>query len=284
MDNDRITKYELDEVCDFFDRQFTFINHVDLVIQLGSGHHAEGLLDEVWNRCPLLDLPYMPDEPTVARHNMEVLWGIIGGARVLVFSGRFHCYDGFGRIPIILPIWAAVESGARNCLLCNSAGGIDEDLQPGTFMLVEDHIDTMSVSALAGHQHLLRSPFIDMSDVYDPALGGALMYSARELGLQMHRGIYWASKGPQFETPAETQLAHQLGASALGKSTVMEATIAHALDARVVALSLIAGRASGLTRDRRSHEETIARGYSYSGNLVQLIRRWVTNEGKKYLQ
>ncbi len=283
MQFDRVTRFELDEVAEFLVREFTFINHVDLVIQLGSGQHSEGLLDEVWGRSPLLDLPYMPDEPSIAKHEMEMLWGLINDTRVLVFSGRFHLYEGYGRLPIILPIWAAAEIGARTFLISNAAGGIDEDLQPGTFMLVEDHVNNLGVSPLAGHHHLLRTPYIDMSEVYDRELGGTLIHAAQEEDVTINRGIYWANLGPQFETPSETQLAHLNGGSAVGMSTVMEATIAHALGARVVAMSMITNRASGLSKGKLSHEETIACGLSTGKDLIRIIRRWVFKEGAPLL-
>lgn len=283
MPFDRITRFELDEVQDFMHRTFTFINHVDLVIQLGSGQHSEGLLDEIWGRCPLIDLPYMPDEPSIAKHEMEILWGVLGDVRILVLSGRFHFYEGYGRLPVMLPIWTAAECGARTFLFANAAGGIDEQLQPGTFMLIDDHVNNLGISPLAGHQHLLRTPYVDMSEVYHPELSGALQNAAREEKIPIHSGIYWANCGPHFETPAETQLAHLMGASAVGMSTVLEATIAHAHGARVVGLSMIANRASGLSPGKLSHEETIAGGLSSGKDLIRLLRRWATKEGRALL-
>ena len=283
MSYERITKIELDETTGFFRQNFPLVNHVDLVIQLGSGQHAHGLLDEEYGRKNILDLPNIPDEPSIARSDMDIIWGSIGDKRVLVFCGRFHMYEGHGRLPVILPIWAAAECGARTFLLCNAASGIDEMLQPGKFMLMKDHINNLGVSALAGHQHMLRNAFVDMTEVYDPRLGGTFFQSAQQESVPIHKGIYWANRGPQFETPAETQLAHAAGASAVGMSTALEATIAHTLGAKIVGVSMITNRASGLAKNFLSHEETLARGTSLGRDLVRVIRRWVTHEAKELL-
>ena len=280
MNYDTITRLELEEAADFLSRNFAFINHCELVIQLGSGQTANGLFDEEWGRCQLLDFPFIPDEPSIAQTSMEIIWGLIDDTRVLVYCGRFHMYEGYGRVPVLLPIWSAIECGAQNLLICNAAGGIAEELQPGSFMLVDDHINNLGTSAIAGHQHLLRSAYIDMSEVYSTELRSSLMQAAEHEEISLHRGIYWANIGPQFETPAETQLAHLAGAGAVGSSTVMEATIAHALGARVVGLSMITNRATGLSDGLLSHEETIARGASLGRNLTRLIRRWVHHEAK----
>lgn len=61
---------------------------------------------------------------------------------------------------------------------------------------------------------------------------------------------------------------------------MLEATIAHALGARVVGISMITNRATGLSDSPLSHEETIARGASLGRDLVRLIRRWVGTEIK----
>ncbi len=219
-------------------------------------------------------MPYLPDEPTIAKHEMMIRWGVINELRVLLFSGRFHYYEGNGRVPVMLPLWAARACGIRNFLLVNAAGGIAEELVPGTFMCIEDHINRLGISALMGHHHLLRTPYVDMTEVYCKALRNVSFTVADRLGLPLKRGIYCANCGPQFETPAEIEMLRQAGVSAVGMSTVLEATILHALEANVAGLSLITNRAAGLSKSPLSHEETLAQGRMMENKLGKFLRNW----------
>ena len=119
---DKISRIELEEAADFLVHQFPFINSVDLVIQLGSGQSAEGILDNEWDRVALRDMPNIPAEESLARHNLEIIWGTSGSFKVLILAGRFHLYEGYGRVPCILPIWAAAVCGARNFLFTKLVG------------------------------------------------------------------------------------------------------------------------------------------------------------------
>ncbi len=280
---DKLTRIELEEATDFLLREFTFINTVDITIQLGSGQRPEHLLDEEWGRCSLQKMPGLPAEASVAKHNLEAFWGLVGNVKVLVYAGRYHFYEGYGRLPCILPIWAAAECGCRSFLLSNAAGGIADGLNPGTFMLFRDHINNLGISPLAGHQHLLESPYVDMSSVYHPELRQALRDSAAALELPLQDGVYMANCGPQFETPAEVELARRMGADAVGMSTVLEACVAYALGARVVALSMITNRACGLAKVPISHEDAICVGGDRGPALVELIRHWLHNAGGELL-
>ena len=223
-------------------------------------------------------IPGMPNEPSLAEHGMQMRWGAVNDVRVLLFAGRFHYYEGHGCIPCVLPVWAAVECGARNFLFCNAAGGIAEGLTPGDMMLVSDHVNHIGVSPLAGHQHLLESAFADMSQVYDHDLRQTLRQAADAAGIELAAGTYAANCGPQFETPAEIASLAQAGVDAVGMSTVLEATVAHANQARVAALSLITNSAAGRNDAPLTHAQTLAASQAAVPMLQKLLRRWLQHE------
>ena len=70
--------------------------------------------------------------------------------------------------------------------------------------------------------------------------------AAAKEGVPPQRGVYMANCGPQYETRAEVKLARNLGADAIGMSTVLEATTAKALGASVVGMSMITNWAAGI--------------------------------------
>jgi purine-nucleoside phosphorylase len=272
---DRLSRIELDEAAAFLHHHFTFINTIDVVVQVGSGQSPDEILDEEWDRASLQRMPHVPAMDSLAKHKLSISWGCVGDAKVLVYGGRYHYYEGYGIVPCILPVWAAAECGARTFLFTNAAGGIRDDLEPGSIMLLDDHINNLGVSPLAGHSHLVNTPYVDMSAVYDADLRSGLQTAAEGEEIAMSSGVYMANTGPHFETPAEVRMARNCGVDAVGMSTVLEATTAKALGARVAAVSIITNRAAGCGADSISHEDNVDAGRAASANLTRVIRRWL---------
>ena len=62
---------------------------------------------------------------------------------------------------------------------------------------------------------------------------------ARRLGIGLRQGCTWRSKGPSLETPAETRFLRQIGADAVGMSTVPEVIVAVHAGLRVLGISVL---------------------------------------------
>ncbi len=276
---DKLTRIALDEATDFLIHRFPFINSVDLVLQMGSGQSPENILDHVWDRAPLHEMPHLPTEESLAKHKLEIIWGTTGPFKILIYAGRFHVYEGYGRIPCILPIWAASKCGARHFLFTNAAISLNSDMEPGSFMLLNDHINNLGISPLGGHQHLLESSYVDMTETYSPEWAESFLKATSREKMVIHEGVYMANLGPQFETPAEIQLARLSGADALGMSTVLETITAHALKAKVLGISMIMNTVLGAKKSKVSHEEAFNIGKTGNKLLTAAIRRWLLEEG-----
>jgi len=198
--------------------------------------------------------------PAVAGHPGRLLVGACRGARILVFQGRRHWYEGLGWDPIAFPIFLCREMGVPAVVLTNAAGGIREDLAPGDLMIVEDHINAMGVNPLVGGVPPVwgRPAFPDQTAVYHTALRALLAAAARDAGAPVRRGVYLSAAGPAYETPAEVTAFRTMGADAVGMSTVPEAMLARAAGMRVGAISCITNRAAGSAAAPLSHDEVLA--------------------------
>ena len=82
-----------------------------------------------------------------------------------------------------------------------------------------------------------------------------LRADSKNVGLHLSEGVYAATSGPQYETPAEVEMLKRLGADAVGMSTVPEAILARAAGLKVLGLSCISNLAAGISNAPLSHDE-----------------------------
>jgi len=243
----------------------------ELLLVLGSG--LSGLAERVESAVEV-SFGAVPGYPAagVAGHAGRYVAGRIEGKSVLVQAGRFHAYEGHEMEVVVAPIRVAAELGVGTVILTNAAGGIAHGLEPGSIMLIDDHINLQWRSALAGPVVGDEQRFPDMSEPYDRGLQALSRKVARELGMSLSRGTYLAVAGPSFETPAEVRMLEYLGADAVGMSTVPEATVARALGLRVLAFSMISNRAAGMGGEDLNHAEVLETGQKAGVRLEALIR------------
>jgi purine-nucleoside phosphorylase len=232
---------------------------VALVLGSGMGAALESLVREI--SVPFSDLPGLAGT-TVAGHRGCLSVGDWQGRRVLVFEGRLHRYEGHPWQRVTRPVRIAFALGARLLLLTNAAAGIRDDLQPGTLMLVRDHIEWTR----PGCWKLPPRP-----SPYSAGLRQRLQRVAEQLGMNLPQGVYAALTGPNYETPAEIRALRAWGADAVGMSTAREAQAASDLGMECAAVSLITNRAAGLAAGPIHHDEVLATAAAAAHRLTQLL-------------
>jgi purine nucleoside phosphorylase len=110
-----------------------------------------------------------------------------------------------------------------------------------------------------------------LRDAYDPELRALLHEAAKTLGVALAEGVYLATAGPSFETPAEIRAFRTLGADAVGMSTVPEVILARHAGLRVAAVSAITNLAEGMGGEALSHGQTLRYANAAAGDLTKLI-------------
>lgn len=260
--------------------------HVAIVLGSGLGSFA----DEIENatRVPFTEIPGFA-RTTIEGHAGWIVFGDIGGVRVAVQQGRFHYYEGYDMEQVMLPVRAFGLMGVKNLILTNAAGSLDPDMPPGSLMLITDHINCIGENPLRGaNDERLGPRFPDMTAVYDRDFeqiaseeAGRIAQERFENGTDkeltdfLHRGIYCALSGPTYETPAEIRMYRQLGADAVGMSTVPESIAAAHIGMRVLAISCITNFAAGMNDAPLDHDHVMATGLRTSQVFGELIRRIV---------
>ncbi|MBQ5671039.1 MAG: hypothetical protein IIV43_01630, partial [Oscillospiraceae bacterium] len=117
--------------------------------------------------------------------------------------------------------------------------------EPGTLMLISDHINYSGANPLIGQNLDAFGPrFPDCSDIYTKELREKVKAVAAEAGMNIREGVYMMFSGPNYETPAEVRMARIVGADAVGMSTVPEALIAAHCGMQVIGMSCITNMAA----------------------------------------
>ena len=145
-------------------------------------------------------------------------------------------------------------------------------------MIITDHINNMGTNPLIGaNDPELGTRFPDMTEIYDKNLIKISDAIARKLQIDLKHGIYIASCGPSYETPAEIVAARTLGADAAGMSTVPEAIVANYCGMKVVGISCISNYASGVSSKKLSHQEVIETTSSVKAKFKNFVLMLIKN-------
>jgi len=210
---------------------------VGIVLGSGLGNLATNIKVEY-------TIPYeqIPDFPvsTVEGHSGALVFGTLGGKRVLAMKGRFHYYEGYSMQQVTFPIRVMKLLGVTTLILSNASGGVNPDFSIGTLMIQNDHINLFPESPLHGpNMNELGPRFPDMSETYDPQLIAKAKEIAAENHIEVAEGVYVGLSGPCLETPAEYKYVRIIGGDTVGMSTVPEAIVARHMGIPVFAMSII---------------------------------------------
>ena len=207
-----------------------------IVLGTGLGHLANEI--EIVDAMPYSDIPNFPVS-TVEGHSGQLLFGRLGGKDVMAMQGRFHYYEGYDMKQVTFPIRVMHELGIKNLFVSNASGGMNPTFRIGDLMLITDHINFMPEHPLHGSNLPVGPRFLDMHEAYDHEFLAMARSIAQEKGIRTVEGVYLATQGPTYETPAEYKMYHILGGDAVGMSTVPEVIVARHCGIRVFGVSII---------------------------------------------
>jgi xanthosine phosphorylase len=240
-----------------------------IILGSGLGAVAEALEDAVV--VPYTELPEFP-APSVHGHAGTLALGTLSGLPVACLQGRKHVYEGGDPGAMRGPVRALKAAGAEALFVTNAAGSLRPEVGPGSLMAITDHINMLGVNPLTGPNDDGVGPrFPSLRDAYDPGLRATLHEAAGRLGIPLAEGVYLATAGPSFETPAEIRAFRTLGADAVGMSTVPEVILARHAGLKVAAVSAVTNLAEGMGGDALSHEQTLHHASQAAGDLTRLI-------------
>jgi inosine/guanosine/xanthosine phosphorylase family protein len=205
----------------------------------------------------------------VEGHVSELTVGRLGPQQVAMLRGRTHTYESGDCAGMAGALRSLKAWGVQLLIQTNAAGSLRGTMQPGSLMLITDHINAPQRSPLVGEAGSGR--FVDMGAAYDAELRDHARQLAARQSVQLHEGIYLWALGPQFETPAEIRMFAAWGADAVGMSTVPETILARHAGLRVLGLSLITNMAAGLGEASLTHAATLEQAHDSGAYAAQFL-------------
>jgi purine-nucleoside phosphorylase len=259
---------ETESVVDYLRSRTSSSPRLALILGSGLGGIVEEIDEPV--RIPYEEIPGFPVS-TVAGHAGSFFFGRLGGVDVVVMSGRFHLYEGWRPEDVRLPVATMAGLGATHLIVTNAAGGIRAGSRSGDLMLITDHIDLMTDGAVERYLRTEGRENVAAADCYSVEYEELTTSVAADLRITLHRGVYAGMLGPSFETPAEIRMLADIGADAVGMSTIPEVLSARELGMRVLAISCITNPAAGIAQEKLTHAEVLAAGAEASERLGKLL-------------
>ncbi len=238
-----------------------------VAVILGSGLAQAVPPLEAAVTIPYGDIPGFP-RTTVAGHMGKLVLGRLHGKSVAVMQGRFHYYEGHSMAEIALPLRMLQGLGLKTVFLTAAVGSVREEIKPGHFVALTDHINLMGSNPLRGfHEQEFGTMFPDLGNAYDADLRRQVLEICRQRGLAAHAGVYAAVCGPAYETPAEIRAFRSWGADVVGMSIVTESIPARQMGVKVAAVAWISNMCSGMKGASLNHAEVLELGAKVSGGL-----------------
>ncbi len=240
----------------------TGVDRHDTGLVLGSGWgEAAELIGETTHTLDAADIPGF-SAPAVVGHTGTIRSILTpNGKRALVLGARTHFYEGKGVRAVVHGVRTAAAAGTTTMILTNGCGGLQEHWQPGTPVLISDHINLTASSPLEG------ATFVDLTDLYSSRLRDL----ARQVDPTLEEGVYAQFTGPHYETPAEVRYAKRIGADLVGMSTALEAIAARHAGMEVFGISLVTNLAAGISPVPLSHTEVLEAGQAAGPRISRLL-------------
>ena len=221
----------------FIKEKTNFSPEIGIILGTGLG----GLVNEIKTEhvIPYEEIPDFPVS-TVEGHIGKLIFGSLGGKKVIALQGRFHFYEGYSMSEVVFPVRVMKYLGIEKLIVSNACGGVNPSFEVGDIMIITDHINLFPTNPLIGPNiNELGPRFPDMSEAYSKKLIKLAEEIAFENKIDVVRGVYAGLTGPTLETPAEYFYTRAIGADAVGMSTVPEVIAARHMSIPCFGFSVI---------------------------------------------
>ena len=251
-------------------------NLPNIAIILGTGLGALVNHIEEAEYISYSDIPNFPLS-TVEGHSGNLIFGYLGGKRIMAMQVRFHYYEGYDMKEVTFPIRVMKALGVKTLFVSNAAGGMNKEFRVGDIMIINDHINLFPENPLRGKNYNELGPrFPAMTEAYSHKLIKLANEIAAEKGIRVMNGVYVGTSGPTFETPAEYEYFRIIGGDAVGMSTVPEVIVANHASMEVFGVSVITDLGGKDITEVPTHEEVQKAAMKAQPKMVEIMQTLIS--------
>lgn len=263
---------QIQKTASFVREQVNFEPEIGIILGTGLG----GLADEIKVE-KALEYSKIPGFPvsTVEGHKGQLIFGILGGKKVVAMQGRFHYYEGYAPQQVIFPVRVMKFLGIKYLFVSNASGGVNPQFKTGDLMVITDHINLIPNPLIGPNINELGTRFPDMNDAYDPKLIELAGKIAAGQNIKLQYGCYVGGTGPTFETQKEYGYFKAIGGDTVGMSTTPEVIAARHMGIPVFGVSVITN--VGLSGEKSTHEEVQVEGAKAAIRMTTLFIEMIKN-------
>src|ERR1700742_2215593 len=120
------------------DKTRDFLPSVGIILGTGLGGLVKDISVEF--TIPYTEIPNFPVS-TVEGHSGKLIFGELGGKKVVAMQGRFHFYEGYSMQEVTFPVRVMKFLGIKTLFLSNASGGVNRSFEVGEIMIINDHIN-----------------------------------------------------------------------------------------------------------------------------------------------
>ncbi len=264
---------KIKQTADFLRQRAGEMPKLAIILGTGLGNLVDHIEDKLY--IPYSEIPNFPVS-TVQGHSGNLIFGKMGGKRVMAMQGRFHYYEGYDMKTVTFPVRVFKALGVETLFVSNAAGGMNKEFKVSDVMIITDHINLFPENPLRGKNYEELGPrFPAMTEAYDKKLVALADSIGDELGLRLMHGVYVGTPGPTFETPAEYEYFRIIGGDAVGMSTVPEVIVACHAGMRVFGLSVITDLGGKDVTQVPTHEEVQEAAVKAQPTVEALVKAMV---------
>lgn len=265
---------QINETADYIKSKVENLPKIAIILGTGLGALVDSIEDAQY--IPYTEIPNFPVS-TVEGHSGNLIFGMLGGKRVMAMQGRFHYYEGYDMKEVTFPVRVMKALGIETLFVSNAAGGMNKEFQVGDIMIITDHINLFPENPLRGKNYNeLGTRFPAMTEVYSHRLINLAKDIAKENDIRIMEGVYVGTSGPTFETPAEYEFFRIIGGDAVGMSTVPEVIVANHASMEVFGVSVITDLGGKDITEVPTHEEVQKAAMKAQPKMVEIMKNLVS--------
>ena len=264
LDQATLNKYILESESFITERFGETEPEIGIILGSGLGPFAENI--NLKHSIDTTEIPHYPASP-VPGHKGRLVYGILEGIEILALQGRVHTYEGYEQWQVTYPARLLGALGIKSLIVTNSSGASNPEYEPGSFMLIEDHLNYLFRESLEPWERNGK----EVNSPYEKEFIRLAKEVSERTGIRLETGVLSANLGPSYETPAEVDFQRKMGSDSASMSTLPEVTVAHYLGIKVLGLSVLTNYAAGLSKVPLSHEEVTDMAEAVSEKFSKLV-------------